>query len=626
LIGAIAGLLALGAGSPVSAQEGTNSLQSITPENGATLGESPATIVLSFNQELRVDDQVNLSLICAQGQPQNVSEPEVDKDALIATFTLLQPVPRGTCSVQWWLADGEGKTFLGPEITTFAVSTEPAATTSTVAGAVADPNVTTTTSSVILITPSTGGTGATETTPNQGSSGGALWLGRLLSTLGILAVFGGLALIALGWPEGPEYIVTVRYLRAAWLVGLIGTVLYLIAFAAKYGDLSFGAAMNPSAWLDLKDAGWPGRGALLRLALVAASGWVATRPERIIDPTSAMWGWGLPGAAVAVVALSRVEGPAAWLGVLVGIAHLLGAAVWFGGVALVSRVVLAGPGEEDLLHATRAFTRISGKAILVVVVTGLIQTMRLVGNPVDSNHGKVLLLKVVAVVGMVFVGVAARQQVRLRLDRAHELTVPLADRFRRAFGAETAIGVVVLAFSGWMLALTPAKVNPLADEGYGAPIPFVDPLSGIDARVLLGPGRVGLNGFRIEVEAPAEGITQLSLRFVPPVGSNGHPVLQEIPLTTSGTAWLPTANGLPFDVAGTWTLELSAATATGVLQAAQQSFSVSNPDGSQLTVPADATVAPAAPQINVIDQTAPQASFVTTTTTTLALPATTPPG
>jgi copper transport protein len=297
--------------------------------------------------------------------------------------------------------------------------------------------------------------------------------------------------------------------------------------------------------------------------------------------------------------------------------------VWFGGAALVSRVVLAGPGEDDLLHATRAFTRMSGKAILLVVVTGVVQTFRLDGNPLDSSHGKVLLLKIVAVVAMVFVGVAARQQVRMRLDRAQELTAPLADRFRRAFGAETAIGVVVLAFSGWMLALTPAKVNPLPDEAYGTPIAFVETVSGIDARVLIGPAKVGLNGFRIEVDAPAEGITQLSLRFVPPAGSNGHPILQEIPLTTAGTAWLPTKRGLPFDVTGSWTLELTAATATGVVQAAQQAFEVANPDGTLLTVTSQPGVTAAPPVINVIDQTAPSASFVTTTTT--LPPATTVP-
>ena len=123
--------------------------------------------------------------------------------------------------------------------------------------------------------------------------------------------------------------VTVRYLRAVWILALVGTVLYLIAYAAKYNDIGFGAAMNPSDWLDLKDDGWPGRAALLRLAFVLGSGWVAMRPERIIDPATAMWAWAIPGGALVAVALSRVAGPAPWLGVAIGAFHVLGAAIWF---------------------------------------------------------------------------------------------------------------------------------------------------------------------------------------------------------------------------------------------------------------------------------------------------------
>ena len=37
-------------------------------------------------------------------------------------------------------------------------------------------------------------------------------------------------------------------------------------------------------------------------------------------------------------------------------------AVWFGGLILLARVVLAGPGEEDLVHAVRGFARISTPA------------------------------------------------------------------------------------------------------------------------------------------------------------------------------------------------------------------------------------------------------------------------
>ena len=620
LLGGLGLVVALGQAGSAEAQE-TNSLQSINPENGQTLDVSPEAIVLSFNQELRSTDRPIVVLSCGTPLgPQETGSPEVDANGLIVTVEVLAPVPKGTCNISWRLADPDGNTILGPEFTTFRVDSGPPATTTTVTtvpGAI----TTQTVPPVSLVTPDQSTTTASPTP--QGSNGGALWLGRILSTIGIFALFGGLALIAVGWPEGPEYVVTVRYLRAVWVLALVGTVLYLIAYSAKFNDLSFGSAVSPDTWLDLKDAGWPGRGALLRLAAVAASGWVAMRPERIIDPTSAMWAWALPGASLAAVALSRVDGPAAWLGVLIGLAHVLAAAVWFGGVALVARVVLAGPGEEDLLHATRAFSRMSTKAMLAVVITGIIQMVRLVGNPFGSSHGQALLLKTVAVAAMVAVGLEARRQVAYRLDRAHEMTVPLADRFRRAFGAEAALGVVVLAFSGWLLALTPAKVERFADESYTHTIEFVDPATGINASVSLGPLRVGLNGFRIEVNAPQEGITDLQLRFIPPDDSGGNVILQPIPLSTAGTAVLPEENGLPFQIAGQWTIELIATTATGTQPGQQSTFEVASEDGAADTEP-DQTVPAGVVETTLLPGPTVSASFVTTTSTTTSTSTTVP--
>ena len=209
-------------------------------------------------------------------------------------------------------------------------------------------------------------------------------------------------------------------------------------------------------------------------------------------------------------------------GFAVGVAHVLAASVWFGGAALVSRVVLAGPGDDDLVQATRTFSRVSLPAILITCVTGVIQVVRLDGNELfTSSHGQVVLLKVVAVAAMLAVALAVRQQVTMRLDRAHELTAPLADRFRRGFGAEVTVGIVVLAFSGWLLALTPPTADPLADESFGPSIELTDPGSGVRANIAIGPAVVGLNGLKVEVLEPAEGITNLTIRFTPPPGATG---------------------------------------------------------------------------------------------------------
>ena len=616
-----AAVAALSGGGVAGAQE-ANSLQSIEPADGASLAHSPEQIRLVFNQELDDEDAVTVNLSCSF-QPQDTGVPELDDDRLIATVAVNTPVPKGACTIAWSLRDGTGETLLS-STTSFTVTTDPpaqAATEPTTVGGSTVP----TTSDPFIRQSATQTTGTSSEPVDQGSTGGALWLGRMLSTLGILVVFGGLALISVGWPEGPEYVVTVRFLRAAWILGLVGALLYVVAFSADFTGNSLGSAMSPGQWLDLYDEGWRGRGALLRLVFIAATGWVAMRPERIIDPQTAMWAWAVPGFALIAVALGRVDGPAAPLGFLVSVAHVLAVAIWFGGAALVARVVLAGPGEEDLVQATRTFSRVSIPAILVACITGIVQLVRLDGGDLfGSSHGRVLLLKVVAVAAMLAVSLAARQQVTLRLDRASELTVPAADRFRRAFGAEAAFGVVALAFSGWLLGLTPSKIDQFPGESYTREIEFIDQATGLDAVVKIGPARIGNNGIRVEVEAPADNINDLTLLFVPPEGTNLPSLEQEIPLSTSGTAQLDTADGLPFRVGGTWTLKLSVSTASGTLQDATSTFQVLDADGNEVTTPQ--VVGSAPPQVEIIDQTTTTAPFATTTTSTTTVPPSTTGG
>ena len=181
-------------------------------------------------------------------------------------------------------------------------------------------------------------------------------------------------------------------------------------------------------------------------------------------------------------------------------------AVWFGGVVLLARVVLAGPGEEDLVQAVRGFGRISTTAIVATVVSGLVQLFRLDGGSLFSDaHGRVLLFKTVLVAVMLFVGLTARQVAQARLGRAHDLSTITADRLRRAFGTEAVIGLVVLGLSGWLLSFTPAKQPESGGVDYAIVEPFVDPTTGLDLTVSVNRSRVGLNQLRVDLRGPTTG-------------------------------------------------------------------------------------------------------------------------
>jgi copper transport protein len=604
-LAAALGVLLLGA-APAAAQ--TASLVSSDPADGTSLQTPPTQLVLTFDQAI---GDSTVSVAC-NGDPwaePNIGRPQLGADQKTVTVAINVPMPAGPCNVAWSVRqpngdDGPNGRFNFTVLT--SPTTTPGSTPTTVPGDTASPTTTTTPP----VTTGTSSGGSDKVLDASDVSDGATWLGRTLSNLGLAVLFGSLVLIVVAWPEGPEYILAVRFLRSVWILTLVGTVLFVVALSAAVNQESLGKGLSPATWLDLLDAGWPGRAAIARLVLVAACAWVVLRPERVIDPTTQLPAIAIPTLAVLTIGLARTGGDLAILGVLMGMVHAVAMAIWLGGVVLLARVVLAGPGEEDLVQAVRGFGRISTTAIVATIVSGLVQLFRLDGGSLFSDpHGRVLLLKTVLVAVMLFVGLTARQIAQARLARAHDLSVPTADRLRRAFGTEAAIGIVVLGMSGWLLSFTPPKQPATTGQEYAVVETFVDPTSGIDLTVSLNPSKVGGNQLRVDLRGPTTGdVTGLTVRFVPPTGSNQGVVEQVIPLSKPGIA-VSAPDYLPLPVAGAWTMLVSATTSTGSLSDAPATFNVLTANG-QVSTP---NIAPT-----------PSAPLVTSAvTTTLAPPATT---
>ena len=143
-----------------------------------------------------------------------------------------------------------------------------------------------------------------------------IWLGRVLSIVGLAVLFGSLVLIVAAWPEGPEYVLAVRFLRSVWIVGAGRHVpLRRRAERRRARATRSAAGSVPARGSTCFDAGWAGRAAVARLVLVVASGWVVLRPERVIDPTTQLPALGIPALAVVTLGLSRTGGGLAFLGV-----------------------------------------------------------------------------------------------------------------------------------------------------------------------------------------------------------------------------------------------------------------------------------------------------------------------
>lgn len=579
MLAAIFGVLALVPG----IAHAENEVISSEPPTGEILQASPTEIVITFTEEV---GELRLVSLSCETEPITLERPSLSGNLRVMTVPIDVQLPNGLCVISWSVANEDGEPNGRGQISFKIEGDQAVAAPETTADASAVP---TTVEGSTATDTAANATADSEVIPlNEVETGkGPLWLGRLLSTLGIAVVFGALIVIAAAWPEGVEYLITVRFIRGAWFLGLIGTLLFTSAAAAAVSGESLGSGFSPGAWLDLVDAGWSGRAALLRLVFVVVSAWAAFRPDRVIDPITQMAALALPALAVVTIGVGRADGSVAVLGVLLGIAHALAMAIWLGGAILLSRVVLSGPGDEDLVHAVRGFGRISVLAIVVTIVTGFGQMLRLDGGELFNNaHGRVVVLKVFLIAVMVFIGLSARQFAQQRLARAHEMTVPMADRLRRAFGTEAAIGLVILMASSWLLALDPVKINNEPSISYAIERQIEIEEADLDVTVKLTRSTVGLAGLEVRVDAPATGLTGLEVMLT---GPDGGTITQAVPLVAPGRAVRLEDVGLPLNLAGSWLIQINAATAAGVVQSDPIQVEIRNIDGTapttSITVP-----------------------------------------
>ena len=174
--------------------------------------------------------------------------------------------------------------------------------------------------------------------------------------------------------------------------------------------------------------------------------------SRLIAATGVMY-----LVALAYVGHSRSQA-APWLGVPVDVVHTAAASTWLGGLAALVFVVIPKVDTERGVAAFDRFGRVAERAVAVLVVTGIIQMLRLHGNPLSmltNRHGLLLIFKISLVALMLWL--AARNRRELGAQRRRESTQPKTLRrlLVRASLIETAIGAVVLVITSVLVATTP---------------------------------------------------------------------------------------------------------------------------------------------------------------------------
>ncbi|CCH87392.1 Copper resistance protein CopC [Modestobacter italicus] len=415
----------------------------------------------------------------------------------------------------------------------------------------------------------------------------ARWLGFAGVALGIgIPVF-----LSVGW-QGGWSDPAMRRLTVIGLLGVVGAGLSTFALQGAYAaGRGLGSVADPDL-LSATASSTFGRVVQVRTALAAlmavlvTSAWRGGRsPRRGVVAVGALVAVGMVVTFAAVG--HPAAGPVPWLAVTVASVHVAAMAVWAGGLV----GLLAGALRSDVPYLAQAtavtrFSRVAMAAVVALIATGVLQSVREVGAPsalVSTAYGWVLIGKVALVLVLLAVAASSRAWVLRHHGPVPSLTKELAlaaatvgvrppagsdrapaapdDRLppsaaqqralRRSVLIEAALVAVVLALSAVLVGTPPAKASaaqpvsvtlPLQDAGGSAGLgqvqlaiaPATTGVNTLDLYLFDEAGRLSqAQDLRVSLTSAAQEIGPLPVDLQP--AGPGHSVSEGMSIPTRGT-------------------------------------------------------------------------------------------
>ncbi|CAB4658876.1 unannotated protein [freshwater metagenome] len=586
------GVCALGTG--VAQAEGENTISTSSPAAGEVVALAPTQIQLRFTLPVGGADavaQMGLVLTC-ESRIINLGAPQLGADGVTVSAALTQILENGDCRVEWSLPDGSSGsfTFVSNVQTTTTAPAEPGTTNTTV--------------------PATPGQ---EGEAEEIRLGGPLGLMKWLAFFFVCALVGGLIFVKIAWPEGVEYGITERYFRIISIAAIVTLIGQIIIYSAQQSGGTIGGSIAPTSWGAAGETN-EGRALILRFVAVCALTFFAWITERIFTESTIVLSTALLAFTILTFGFDRASGRAVILGIVIAVIHMAFVALWVGAVAIIWRVILHGPGDVDLVHALRGWYRIATPVSVGIIVTGAIQVWRINGiSLVNSGHGRVVLLKIVLVVAMLFVNAAVRQFVVVGMRRAKSLNEKVVYRLKRPVGVELSLSIVVLAASTWLLSMRPPYIL-LPDNGPRVEYAIVQELEGSDrfkVRLSITPGNVGENKVLVELFGPSR-IQNFVVTFTPE-NPNFAGYTLNVPLTRPGAALITEDMGMRFLAPGVWNVSVTGVTTIGELEPLTTQFIIA--DGTTVTTVPKQGLNTVTTTVPPVTTTVPGTTIAPTTTT-----------
>ena len=370
-------------------------------------------------------------------------------------------------------------------------------------------------------------------------SGWLPWVTRFGSYVAIAFVVGLLVTEVFVWSAAGR----VSWLRRAAEVALGSVVVlalvHLLLLAADLADrpvLSAWSALGEAA-----DTG-VGRALVLRMAMAAVAWLLVVRERPVTQQThrelALLLGFGL--LATWSFAGRAGIGRWPWLGVPVDVVHHAAAATWIGGLAIVALVAVPREPAAELAGVMRRFSRTATISIGLVVVTGLVQTLRVLETPGDlsgTTLGQLLIAKVVVVLVMVVLMAANRRRAASLLA---ESGTGRPRSIRASLATELTAGLVTLALTA---SLVGSPAGSVSASGVSVPSPVTSEfLPSTDAST----SSSSLDTTTI----PAATTVPAATTTVPPTSTTLALDLSVLPDVVAGAALGPVPDGTPVRSAG----------------------------------------------------------------------------
>ena len=136
------------------------------------------------------------------------------------------------------------------------------------------------------------------------------------------------------------------------------------------------------------------------------------------------------------------------------IVHLLAAATWIGALALFLLAAVADGDRERFVRHLSGFAATGSMIVLLLILTGLANTMLIAGWPIDWGSGWFLWLAAKLALFFVMLGLAAVNRWRLTPALAAD-PARSAEAIRRSLALEIGAAFVIVAIVAWLGTLTP---------------------------------------------------------------------------------------------------------------------------------------------------------------------------